>query len=203
MEEKEIKAPPAAAEVESPAGEESGEEEQGLVFPHRFKLQAPIKFGKETIAELVFQKPTGKHFRSLPARPSTGNYLDIGMQIALRPQLVGNMLCTGDTFAVSRFVQELIPEIEEMQASAKLDNGKLLRLEEALELEDGEKLEVLNFRTPKGKDWRDFPVFPVMGDLLNVAARITGREPKDMNELSLRDTFRVGEVIGNFIRRGR
>ena len=73
------------------------------------KLQEPIQFGSETIAELTMQKPKAKHFRKLPPQPNTGDILDMAGALCGQPAPVMNELGVEDMISVLEAVESFLP----------------------------------------------------------------------------------------------
>jgi len=48
-------------------------------------LKEPIKFGSETITELVFIKPKAKHMRGMPQAPGVSECLDLAGRLCGQP----------------------------------------------------------------------------------------------------------------------
>jgi len=65
-----------------------------------------------------------------------------------------------------------------------------------------ETITELEMQKPKAKHWRGMPSSPGMGDLLDLAGRLSGHPPKVMDELSTEDMMRVLEAVGNFLPSG-
>lgn len=63
-------------------------------------LKEPIKFGTETIPELVLRPPKAKDFRKFPASPTTGDMLDLAGQLAGQPKQVIDELGVDDMMRV-------------------------------------------------------------------------------------------------------
>lgn len=63
----------------------------------------------------------------------------------------------------------------------------------------------LEFREPKAKDFRKFPMNPAFGDVLDLMAALCTRSdgPVLMDELSVEDLMAASEMIGDFIPGGR
>jgi len=60
-----------------------------------------------------------------------------------------------------------------------------------------ESISELEFREATAKDLRDLPLEPKVGDFLNVAAKLCGRTPSEMDLLSPVDMAEVIAVVGN------
>lgn len=69
--------------------------------------------------------------------------------------------------------------------------------------ENAEIVSKLKFRRPKGKDMRDVPAKPTIGDLMKLAARLCGQPPFVIDNLEIPDFNRVNEVVGDFLDDGR
>lgn len=65
-----------------------------------------------------------------------------------------------------------------------------------------EEIRELNFRRPKGKDMRKLPSDVSVGDIMDLAARLSGYPPSVMDELEIADFNAVNEVIGDFLGAG-
>lgn len=61
-----------------------------------------------------------------------------------------------------------------------------------------EKIESLEFRKPKAKDFRGLPAQPNTGDLLDLAGRLCGQPKSVIDELGVEDMKEVLTVVGNF-----
>lgn len=66
-----------------------------------------------------------------------------------------------------------------------------------------EKIEVLKFREPKAKDFRDMPMEPKIGDMLNVAGKISNNPPSTIDQLSTADMPEVLKIVGEFMGTGQ
>jgi hypothetical protein len=62
-----------------------------------------------------------------------------------------------------------------------------------------DKIESLTFREAKAKDFRDMPITPKIGDLLNVAAKLSGQPPSVIDLLSPGDMTEVLTLMGEFM----
>ncbi len=60
-----------------------------------------------------------------------------------------------------------------------------------------ESIAELEFREATAKDLRDLPLEPRIGDFLNVAAKLCGRTPAEMDLISPADMAEVIAVVGN------
>lgn len=65
-----------------------------------------------------------------------------------------------------------------------------------------EDIKELKIRPAKAKDFRDMPLSPKVGDLLNVTAKLTGQPPSVIDELDPIDFMEVAAVVGNFMGSG-
>jgi len=88
------------------------------------------------------------------------------------------------------------------------DGSFVLALEHEIQLgQSGDPTTELRFRQPKGKDWMSFPTDPKeVGDLLRMAARLTGRPLAELQQLEGVDVRRVrsgGFSHGRFARADR
>lgn len=66
-----------------------------------------------------------------------------------------------------------------------------------------EKIEVLKFREPKAKDFREMPMSPKFGDMLNLAAKISNNPPSTMDQLSVLDMQEVLKLVGEYMGDGQ
>jgi len=66
-----------------------------------------------------------------------------------------------------------------------------------------EKIEKLVLRRPLAGDLYDFPAEAKMGDLMDLAAKLSSQPPSVIKRLEMDDTFPVLEVVGNFMKSGR
>lgn len=66
-----------------------------------------------------------------------------------------------------------------------------------------EKIESLKFRKPIAKDFRDMPMNPKIGDMLNVAAKISDNPPSIIDQLTPADMQEVLKVVGEFMEVGQ
>jgi len=76
-----------------------------------------------------------------------------------------------------------------------------LHLEHPIPFGKQETIEELTFREPRGKDYRAFPLQMEkldIGQLLQFAAKITGRTDRQIDELGGADVMRVVEVASGF-----
>lgn len=62
----------------------------------RIVLEDPIQFGSELVSALELQKPKAKHFRHLPAEPSTGDMIDLAGRLCGQPPKVMDELSITD-----------------------------------------------------------------------------------------------------------
>lgn len=62
-----------------------------------------------------------------------------------------------------------------------------------------ENINELVFRKPKAKDFRQLKMPLSMGELLDLAGKLAGQPPSVIDELSVDDTKKVLEVVGNFL----
>lgn len=60
-----------------------------------------------------------------------------------------------------------------------------------------ETISELEFREATTKDFRDMPLEPKIGDFLDVAGKLCGRLPAEMNLLSPTDMMAVIGIVGN------
>jgi len=84
---------------------------------------------------------------------------------------------------------------------AKAKSKKLV-LSEPVE-HGSETVTELIYRRPKGGDIRKIPTEPNMGDLIDLAGRLCGREPSFMNELDIIDVMASVEIVSGFLSSGR
>jgi len=61
----------------------------------------------------------------------------------------------------------------------------------------GETITELKLRRPKAKDLRSLPAEPKPGDLLDIAARLSGHTHHVIDELCVEDAVRLLEIVGN------
>jgi len=66
-----------------------------------------------------------------------------------------------------------------------------------------EKITELRLRKPIAKDFRDMPLEPNVGDLLDVTAKLSGQAPSVIDQLDSIDLTEVLTVVGKFMRRGQ
>lgn len=66
-----------------------------------------------------------------------------------------------------------------------------------------DKITELKIRKPFAKDFRDMPLEPKMGDLLDVTAKLSGQAPSVIDQLDPTDLMEVMAVVGKFMRRGQ
>ncbi len=59
-----------------------------------------------------------------------------------------------------------------------------------------ETITELTLRKPKAKDLRRFPTQPTTGDILDLAATLSGRPSAVIDELDVPDMLEICEVIG-------
>ena len=64
------------------------------------------------------------------------------------------------------------------------------------------EIKEFKFRRPKGKDMRKLPSDVSVGDIMDLAARLSGHPPSVMDELEIADFNSVNEVIGDFLGAG-
>ncbi len=62
-----------------------------------------------------------------------------------------------------------------------------------------EKIETLNFRKAKAKDFRDMPITPKVGDMLDIAAKLSSQPPSVIDMLSPKDMAEVMKIMGEFM----
>lgn len=65
-----------------------------------------------------------------------------------------------------------------------------------------ETISELRVRPPKAKDIRTLPAKPTTGDILNLAGRLCGLTPPQIDEMGMADTSELLEVVGNFMQPG-
>ena len=73
------------------------------------KLAEPIEHGSEVITEMVVKRPKGRHLRSLPADPSTGDMLDFAVRLAGYPPSVADDLDIDDVAQLIEAVADFLP----------------------------------------------------------------------------------------------
>lgn len=71
------------------------------------------------------------------------------------------------------------------------------------ESEDAEVVSSLTFKRPHGKEMRDIPAKPVVGDLLKLAGRLSGHPQIVFDRLEMCDFNRVIEAMGDFLDDGQ
>lgn len=79
---------------------------------------------------------------------------------------------------------------------------KTLKLQEPVK-QGSEEIFELTIRPPKAKDLRKLPERPATGDLLDLAARITGQPPSVIDELGMADTMALLDIVGDFMEPGQ
>ena len=80
-----------------------------ITYPIVLKLQDPIEYGAEVIAELSIQKPRAKHFKRLSFEaPSFAEMLDVLGQLAGQPPSVIDELSWEDTQAATAILGNLL-----------------------------------------------------------------------------------------------
>lgn len=62
-----------------------------------------------------------------------------------------------------------------------------------------EKIAALVFRQAKAKDFRDMPITPKVGDMLDIAAKLSGQPPSVIDMLSPKDMAEVMKIMGEFM----
>ena len=60
----------------------------------------------------------------------------------------------------------------------------------------------LTFREPKALDMRQLPLHPKSGDILDLAARLSGQLPSTLNLLCIEDYQQVMNEVGSFFSPG-
>lgn len=60
-------------------------------------------------------------------------------------------------------------------------------------------IDELVIRKPKGKDFRQLPMEPGMGDILDLAGRLSGQPKPIIDELGAEDLLEVMNVVGGFL----
>lgn len=73
-----------------------------------------------------------------------------------------------------------------------------------IRLKEGSPIETLQFRFPRGRDWREakVPIDPDQLDyelLLRLVSRLSGQPPSVVDELDSRDVQRAGLVVTTFL----
>ncbi len=92
---------------------------------------------------------------------------------------------------------------DEVNEAIKQNRKYVLTLSEPVKLGDeGETITALHFRKPKAKDFRSMPLEIKMGDMLDLAARISGQPGPVIDLLGTDDMFKVMEVVGAFMPAG-
>ncbi|QPC44007.1 phage tail assembly protein [Kaustia mangrovi] len=74
-------------------------------------------------------------------------------------------------------------------------------LKEPVDWGDGETITHLEFRVPKAKDFRNLPMEPKFGDILDLMGKLCTRAdgPLIVEELEPADMMAVAGVVGDFI----
>ncbi len=62
-----------------------------------------------------------------------------------------------------------------------------------------EKIEALTFRKAKAKDFRDMPLNPKVGDMLDIASKLSGQPPSVIDMLSPADMAEVMKIMGELM----
>lgn len=71
-----------------------------------YQLKKPIKYGSETITELVFREPKAKDFRAMPVEGQTiGHILDLAAKMCGQAPSVIDELSAKDLEGVSEIVE--------------------------------------------------------------------------------------------------
>lgn len=73
-----------------------------------------------------------------------------------------------------------------------------LKLKKPVKL-GSEEITELVFREPVAKDLRSLPLNPMMGDMLDLVARLSGVLPAAIDNLSIEDATAAIGVVGNFM----
>lgn len=74
----------------------------------------------------------------------------------------------------------------------------ILRLHKPIVL-GSETISELTFREPVAKDLRKMSMKPSTGEVLDLAAALTNQPPSTIDRLSIKDTHRVLEIVGDFM----
>lgn len=80
--------------------------------------------------------------------------------------------------------------------------GSTLILKKPIKLSETESVTELNIREPKAKDFRDLPMQPTMGDILDFAAKLCGQRPAVIDELGVDDMLALSEAVTVFMPAG-
>lgn len=62
-----------------------------------------------------------------------------------------------------------------------------------------EEIKELKFKKPKAAYFRNLPMEPRMGDLMDAAGKMCGMLAVEMDELSFEDMTKVAEALGEFM----
>ena len=78
---------------------------------------------------------------------------------------------------------------------------KIIKLSRPVTIGDAPPItEIVIEREPEAGDLYDFPATnQKMGDLLNIAGKLTGNPPSFMKKLSITDAMKCAEVVGDFL----
>lgn len=82
------------------------------------------------------------------------------------------------------------------------DSTRSVKLREPIQF-GSETITELTLRKPKAKDFRNMPAEPNVGDLLNLAGRLSGQPPSVIDELGVDDMLEVLGIVEVFIAGGR
>jgi hypothetical protein len=66
-----------------------------------------------------------------------------------------------------------------------------------------EMISELTFREPKARDMRMMPMKATTGDILDLAARLSGQLPSTIGDLCIADFQQVVETVGEFFTDGQ
>jgi hypothetical protein len=67
------------------------------------KLKDPVKWGDETINELIIVEPRAKHMRNMPGSPGVGDILRVCADLASQPDAFIDDLCLKDANRLGEF----------------------------------------------------------------------------------------------------
>lgn len=76
--------------------------------PVVYKLMEPVSWGTETIDELTFQPPKGKHIKGISREPTLGEILGIASKLTGVSTAIFDEMSSQDILEVSRIVGEAL-----------------------------------------------------------------------------------------------
>lgn len=79
-------------------------------YPNTYTLLKPVKFGSETVTEIRYKEPTGKHVRKVKIGPNAnslvmGDYMDVFAAVADVPAPVIDLLSPADCVEIIGLVE--------------------------------------------------------------------------------------------------